>query len=102
MGISLFFLAFLVINVARFFQIKVLSFILNFFRDSRKIDSNYQNVLIYSGFRGAMGNITFGIQLNLCDLLAFALAIMAKNVFKQGDVGQIMLLITLLYATVTV
>lgn len=49
-----------------------------------------------------MGNITFGIQLNLCDLLAFALAIMAKNVFKQGDVGQIMLLITLLYATVTV
>lgn len=55
MGVGLFILAFLIINFARMFQIKVISKVLNYIRDRTLITDAFQNVMIYSGFRGAMG-----------------------------------------------
>ena len=55
MGIALFIVVFIIINVARFTQIKLFSSLLNCFREHGKISKNFQYVMIYSGFRGAMG-----------------------------------------------
>ena len=63
MGIVLFLIIFLIINLARFAQIRVLSTILNFFRKEKKITKNFQYVLIYSGFRGAMGKQSHKVTL---------------------------------------
>lgn len=101
MGIALFIAVFLIINAARIFQIKLLSKLLNMIRDRTKITTNFQNVMIYSGFRGAMGTFPT-LRFHSSQKKAFALATNAKITFLDNRVGDVILLLTLLYAVVTV
>jgi len=86
-GYALLIFSFVIIIFSRFVQIKLLSTILNNFRTQSKINERFQFVMFYSGFRGAM---------------AFALAVNATQTFPENNVGNVMLTLTLFYATGTI
>jgi len=84
---AIFFITFCIITSARFGQITIVTMIVNKFRPRNKITRDYNMVLTYAGFRGAM---------------AFALAANAASVFTTDDAGSLMLTLTLVYATLTI
>lgn len=70
MGAMLFICSFLSINLARYLMVQFIGSILNYYRHTNKITSNFKFVIWFSGFRGAMGKfkemIFFYIKLSLC------------------------------------
>lgn len=87
MGIWLFLLIFLTINVARFISVYLVSSAINSHRQKTIISSIYQFMMWFSGFRGAM---------------AFALALKAREIFKENKIGDIILTFTLIVSTINV
>ena len=86
MGGKLFLWTILVLNVARFLNIFFVTLVVNQFRNSQtRINKRMQFVMWISGLRGAM---------------AYALAMKSRLDFEVE--GNIMLLLTLLYALITV
>lgn len=87
MGVFIFIITPIIITFARFSQVKLICKLLNKFRRKGTITDSHQNVIIYSGFRGAM---------------AFALATHATKTFLRNDAGSQMLTLTLVYAALTI
>jgi NhaP-type Na+/H+ or K+/H+ antiporter len=54
MGASLFICSFIIINLARYFNVEIISYFLNKYRTTNKIKKNFRIILWFSGFRGAM------------------------------------------------
>ena len=78
-------LAVLNFNIARFFNIMVVSFLVNKTRSKSPISKKKKFVMWISGLRGAM---------------AYALAM--ESISDFGDAGKIMLSITLIYSIITI
>jgi len=98
MGVFIFIITPIIITFARFSQVKLICKLLNKFRRKGTITDSHQNVIIYSGFRGAMGIYSNYIIFTL----AFALATHATKTFLRNDAGSQMLTLTLVYAALTV
>ena len=85
MGAGTILFAILNLNVARFLNITIVSFLINRTRtNATKIDAKQQFIMWIAGLRGAM---------------AYALAL---DTSKQSEAGKIMLLVTLIYSYFTV
>ncbi|EAS03124.2 transporter, monovalent cation:proton antiporter-2 (CPA2) family protein (macronuclear) [Tetrahymena thermophila SB210] len=87
MGASLFILGFLIINLARYFNIEIITYMLNRYRTKNKINKTFRFIMWFSGFRGAM---------------AYALSMKSMEQFTESYYGRIMLTITLLYANINI
>lgn len=87
LGWIIFVMIFIIVTMARFGQVNLVTWIVNKFRPSNKISRDSKMVMTYSGFRGAM---------------AFALASNATKAFTKDDAGSMMLTLTLVYATLTI
>lgn len=72
------------LNIARFFNIIVVSFLVNLSRKEHKINKNMQTVMWLSGLRGAM---------------AYALALKCAT---DLEIGPVILIVTLIYAFITI
>ena len=57
LGLIAFFVTFVLITMARFGQVNIVSWVVNKFRPRNKITRDYNMVITYAGFRGAMGII---------------------------------------------
>jgi len=86
LGWKFFGLSVLVITLSRFIQVYFLATLVNFFRTTSKITSNFKAVIANAGFRGAM---------------AFALSISAVNTFSADNAGKAMLSITMIYISIS-
>ena len=95
LGLISFAIIFFTLNFARFINISLNSFLLNLTRKHNRIDFNYQFLMWFSGFRGAMGKFYF-ISINLINYKAFALALNSIKKFQKGNVGDLMLTITII------
>lgn len=84
MGILMVVLTILNLKVARFFNVWIVSFFVNKFRNKHKIDNKFKTVMWVSGLRGAM---------------AYALALKACIDFPNG---RIMLILTLIYSFISI
>ena len=63
MGLLIFIFAFVIVNVARYFMIKIISSLVNYFRIHSAISDEFKFVMWVSGFRGAMCKIFSYVQL---------------------------------------
>ncbi|KAL4493449.1 hypothetical protein ABPG72_007457 [Tetrahymena utriculariae] len=86
-GVSLFILGFLIINLARYFNIEIITYMLNRYRAKNKVNKTFRFIMWFSGFRGAM---------------AYALSMKSMEQFTESYYGRIMLTITLLYANINI
>ena len=84
MGVGLFLSTLVILNVARFLNIFIVSLIVNKFRTVSIVSRSFQLVMVISGFRGAM---------------AYALAMQSSEEVGNGDV---MLLLTMGFSIITV
>lgn len=85
MGIVLAISSILIVIVARFINIKIVSFILNRYRHDNFIKPNHQKAMWFCGLRGAM---------------AYALALDAADTFKEE--GEIILTMTVVIIALNV
>lgn len=85
MGIVLAISSILIVIVARFINIKIVSFILNRYRHDNFIKPNHQKAMWFCGLRGAM---------------AYALALDAADTFKEE--GEVILTMTVVIIALNV
>ena len=84
MGWGLILTTFINLNIARFFNITVVSFLVNLSRKEHKINRKLQTVMWLSGLRGAM---------------AYALALKCAT---DLEIGPVILIVTLIYSFFTI
>jgi len=84
MGMGLVFTTILNLNIARFLNILIVSWLVNMTRTTNKIGVKLQTVMWISGLRGAM---------------AYALAIKSC---QDLEIGPVILIVTLIYAFITI
>ncbi|CAD8098143.1 unnamed protein product [Paramecium primaurelia] len=96
MGIVLAISSILIVIVARFINIKIVSFILNRYRHDNFIKPNHQKAMWFCGLRGAMA---YALALDAADtfkeegeiILTMTVVIIALNIFVQGSALQYVL-----------